>query len=107
LYRIAQEAIANVGKHADAANVTVSLRDREGGYLVQIADDGIGFSPEEVKPVAGHLGLTAMRERATLAGGWLRIDAAPGEGTTVEAWIPTRAAESRQEGAAPLALPVA
>jgi PAS domain S-box-containing protein len=107
LYRIAQEAIANVGKHAEADNVTVFLRDREGGYLVQIADDGVGFSPEEVKPVAGHLGLTAMRERATLAGGWLRIDAAPGEGTTVEAWIPTRAEELRQEGAASVALHVA
>jgi len=53
-----------------------------------VSDDGVGFVPEELKPGPGHLGLTALQERASLAGGWLQIDSAPGRGTTVEVWIP-------------------
>lgn len=89
LYRIVQEVLANVRTHAQAQNVTVTLDQRDHGYRVRVTDDGIGFVPEELKPVAGHLGLSAMKERASLAGGWLRIESAPGEGTTVEVWIPT------------------
>jgi PAS domain S-box-containing protein len=88
LYRITQEALTNARKHARADNVKVILREREGGYLVRVIDDGRGFTPEADEPVAGHLGLASMRERATLAGGTLRIEAAPDRGTTVEAWIP-------------------
>jgi signal transduction histidine kinase len=90
LYRIAQEAITNVRKHAGPANVTVLLRERDGGYLVQIADDGVGFASGDQTSLQGHLGLAAMRERATLAGGWVRVESAPGEGTTVQAWVPSR-----------------
>ena len=90
LYRIAQEVLANVRKHAEAANATVVLEERDEGYAIRVSDDGIGFDPGDVKPVPGHLGLAALQERATLAGGWLRIDSAPGEGATVEVWIPKR-----------------
>jgi PAS domain S-box-containing protein len=88
LYRIVQEALTNVRKHATATNVTVALQEREGGYLARVSDDGGGFLPDEANPVPGHLGLAAMRERATLAGGWLRIDTVPDRGTTVDVWIP-------------------
>jgi PAS domain S-box-containing protein len=89
LYRIVQELLANVRKHAEAENATVVVEERDEGYGVRVSDDGIGFAPEELEPVPGHLGLTAMQERAALAGGWLKIDSAPGKGTTVEVWIPS------------------
>jgi PAS domain S-box-containing protein len=88
LYRIAQELLANVRNHAHADNATVMLDERDHGYAVRVIDDGVGFVPEDLEPVPGHLGLTAMQERAALAGGWLHIDSAPGRGTTVEVWIP-------------------
>jgi PAS domain S-box-containing protein len=88
LYRIVQEILANVRKHAQAANATIVLDQRDYGYRVRVSDDGVGFAPGKLKPVPGHLGLGAMRDRASLAGGWLRIDSAPGSGTTVEVWIP-------------------
>jgi PAS domain S-box-containing protein len=89
LYRIVQELLANIRTHAQAENATVVLEQRDYGYRVRVSDDGIGFAPEELERVPGHLGLAAMQERAALAGGWLRIDSAPGKGTTVEAWIPS------------------
>jgi signal transduction histidine kinase len=88
LYRITQEALTNVRKHAAAEAVTVSLQEADGGFLVRVADDGVGFETDAEKPVAGHLGLAAMRERAALAGGWLRIETAPGAGTVLEVWVP-------------------
>jgi PAS domain S-box-containing protein len=88
LYRITQEALTNVRKHAAAEAVIVSLQEADGGFLVRVADDGVGFETDAEKPVAGHLGLAAMRERAALAGGWLRIETAPGAGTVLEVWVP-------------------
>jgi PAS domain S-box-containing protein len=88
LYRIAQEALANVRKHADARTATVTLAARAGGYFVRIADDGVGFLAERLTAVPGHLGLASMRERAELAGGWLRVASELGAGSTVEFWIP-------------------
>jgi PAS domain S-box-containing protein len=88
LYRIIQEALTNVRKHARASTATVSLRERDEGYAVRVSDDGGGFAGGSAAAEPGHLGLASMRERATLAGGWLRVDAVPSEGTTVEAWIP-------------------
>jgi signal transduction histidine kinase len=88
-YRIAQEALTNARKHAGARKVEVRLEALDGGLAVCVRDDGSGFPPEEVLPLQpGHLGLTAMRERAELAGGWCRVDSAPGEGTTVDFWLP-------------------
>jgi PAS domain S-box-containing protein len=88
LYRIAQEALTNVRKHAQADSVRILLDRRPEGYLVRIADDGIGFSGNEAATGPGHIGLVAMRERAELAGGWLRIESRVGAGTTVEFQIP-------------------
>jgi signal transduction histidine kinase len=58
------------------------------GILTRIADDGVGFEDDRRRPVAGHLGLVSMRERAEIAGGWLRITSAKGQGCVVEYWIP-------------------
>lgn len=88
LYRIAQEALSNARKHAEADLVEVSLRAGPEGVILRITDDGIGFDPSRVVRLEeGHLGLTTMRERAALAGGRCRIESAPGRGTTVEVRI--------------------
>ena len=89
-YRIAQEALANVRRHAGATFVEVTLESEDDGALVRVRDDGQGFVVEDAfeRPASGHLGLIAMRERAELAGGWLRVSSEPGAGTTVEFWIP-------------------
>ena len=89
LYRIAQEALANVRKHAEATAIHVTLADRESGALLRIRDDGVGFdlaAVDDERP--GHLGLVSMRERAEMAGGWFRMAGSKGQGTTVEAWVP-------------------
>jgi signal transduction histidine kinase len=102
LYRVAQEALTNVARHANASAVRVVLSTGGGGCEVQIEDDGVGFGAEDtlVSP-AGHLGVTAMREQAEQVGGWLRIQSGEGRGTVVRCWVPIRAAES--EGAEPAA----
>ncbi|MGQ9779560.1 MAG: HAMP domain-containing sensor histidine kinase [Bacillota bacterium] len=82
LYRIAQEALNNTLKHAQAGRVTVSLR-REGGFVVmEIADDGIGFDAGKGEGQGG-LGLAGMAERAAALGGRLTIESVPGGGTVV------------------------
>lgn len=89
MYRIAQEALSNVRRHAAAGVVDVSLLSRPDGLLMRIADDGVGFEEASVGHASdGHLGITTMRERATLAGGVCRVDSTPGRGTTVEVWFP-------------------
>lgn len=89
-FRIAQEALWNVRKHAEASRVDVLAESRDGGILVRIQDDGVGFVPDEVAPPpSGHLGLATMKDRTEMAGGWLRLQSEPGQGTTVECWIPT------------------
>jgi PAS domain S-box-containing protein len=88
LYRITQEALTNIRKHAGAHHVKVELRQLEQGYQVHIADDGVGFDVASRSGQAGHLGLVAMRERATIAGGWWTLDSKPGRGTTVDFWLP-------------------
>jgi len=88
IYRNVLEVLANVRKHARASTVTVELLDLEGGYLVRIVDDGVGYDPADIEDRPGHLGLVLIRERAELAGGWSRIESSPGTGTTVEFWVP-------------------
>jgi PAS domain S-box-containing protein len=87
-YRIAQEALGNVRKHAQARRVACAVSVVDDGILTRIADDGVGFEEERSRPVAGHLGLVSMRERAEMAGGWLRITSSRGSGCVVEYWIP-------------------
>jgi signal transduction histidine kinase len=89
-YRIAQEAITNVRKHAAAGHVEVSVASRDGGLGVTVRDDGKGI---ESAPGTRSFGLAGMRERAESAGGWWRIESQPGEGTTVEFWLPAGPAE--------------
>ena len=98
LYRITQEALANVRKHAEASKVRVILEERDGGYLVSIEDDGMGFDPPDVlRSAPGHLGLSAMRERAEMVGGRCTVRSAPGRGTRVEFWLPASDVAARSE----------
>ncbi len=87
-FRIVQEALANVRKHARARNVIVRLDEREGGTAVVVEDDGIGISAGTTSE-AGHLGLRGMQERAILMGGRLEFGPRPGGGTYVEFWLPS------------------
>jgi signal transduction histidine kinase len=86
VYRIAQEAITNVRKHASASEVAVTLDGRDGGVHVTVRDDGVGV---ESPPDARSFGLASMRERAESAGGWWRIESGAGAGATVEFWVPS------------------
>ncbi len=104
LYRIAQEALANAIKHAEASTVDVELLERDGGYLVRVQDNGVGFEPRAgLVSAPGHLGMSTMRERAESAGGWCKISSLPGGGATVMAWLPgpgvSRAAEPGSQAA--------
>lgn len=87
-FRIAHEAISNTRAHADANSVKVRVGEEANGVRVTVADDGRGFDPESVPPDPGHLGLASMRERAELAGGWMKVKSATGRGTKVDFWIP-------------------
>lgn len=90
LFRVTQEALSNVERHAGASHVAVGLSfDRRGTRLL-VSDDGAGFdaaaSPRPVRP--GSLGMTGMHERIALVGGSLQLHSEPGSGTTVDAWVP-------------------
>ena len=86
LYRVAQEALNNVIKHARAHRVAVQLVEGGAGVLLSVEDDGIGFEPQAEHP--GHMGLHTMRERIEELGGTLSIDSLPGGGTRLRAWVP-------------------
>jgi PAS domain S-box-containing protein len=86
LYRLAQEALNNVVKHARTAATSVAVTSGPAQVTVAIRDDGIGFDPSLGRP--GHLGLACMRERVTRLGGRLNIASAPGAGTTITATVP-------------------
>ncbi|GAB3758713.1 sensor histidine kinase [Microlunatus parietis] len=85
LLRSAQEALANIGKHAGARQVTVELSETADTVRLSVTDDGTGFDPEE--PRSGF-GLAGMRKRAEDIGGTLRLDSRPGAGTTVTVEVP-------------------
>jgi signal transduction histidine kinase len=89
-FRIVQEALTNIGKHADARLVRVTARRIDGEVHVSVCDDGRGFDPDAVvqRLEEGHLGLPAMRQRAALVGGRVEIEAAPGRGTIVRLAFP-------------------
>ncbi len=86
LFRIAQEALTNVRRHAHAKEVEITLRSTPRRIRLSVRDDGQGFTPGTVPE--GRLGLVGMHERAQLLGGWLRVTSARGRGTTVTASVP-------------------
>ena len=89
VYRVIQEALANVARHAKATKVQVTLQ-RSGDQLhVVVRDNGDGFDPVAVSRAPGR-GLSAMKQRVKALEGTLRIDSAPGNGTVLDAWMPLR-----------------
>lgn len=81
IYRVVQEALTNVIRHAGASSASVIVAARDKQLRVLVEDDGAGFDPAD--PRTGHLGIEGMLERAQLVGGTLVVTSAPGEGTTV------------------------
>jgi signal transduction histidine kinase len=88
LYRIGQEALNNVAKHAQARSVMVLLDRSAGRVSLIVEDDGIGFDVAEPAGLRQRFGVTGMRERALLLGGEFEIESTSGKGTTVVARIP-------------------
>ena len=92
-FRLVQEALTNVARHARAQNVTVALHEENSHLHLRVRDDGVGFEVATVREQAvrgASLGLLGMEERAALAGGELEFKSAPGRGTEVHAWFPLR-----------------
>jgi len=88
VYRVLQEALTNVARHAGAQRVSVRLVRGVGSVELRVEDDGAGFKPGN----SGRLGLRGMRERAALLGGSVKVESQPGGGTTITAQIPVRGA---------------
>jgi len=88
LFRIVQEALNNVVRHASAGRVRVAVEIGERAVTTTVADDGIGFDPQARAILSRRLGLTSMRERAQALGGALVISSQPGAGTTVSVTVP-------------------
>jgi signal transduction histidine kinase len=87
-FRIFQECLTNVIRHAQAKSVRVELCQEEESILLVVADDGIGFSESESSKALGSLGLLGMKERAQFCGGDVLISTSPGNGTTVTVRVP-------------------
>jgi signal transduction histidine kinase len=98
IYRLVQEALTNVGKHARAERVDLHVRERDGTINIVVRDDGVGFDP-----AAKHhgFGLLGMTERAAMAGGELNVSSSPGAGTRVRAVLPIRGPSSEHPEAQP------
>jgi two-component system NarL family sensor kinase len=90
LYRIAQEALTNARRHANASNITILLIAEENTIRLIVQDDGTGFEPDTVlqQRQPQHFGLTGMSERARLLGGTLTIESTSGAGTSIEVTLP-------------------
>jgi len=96
LYRIAQEGLSNVVKHARATYAQLRLASEGGSTVLSLIDDGVGFTTSveatgEHAIQMGGLGLLTMRERATAVGGTIRVESSPGGGTTIEVTVPADA----------------
>ncbi len=91
LFRVAQEALNNLARHSEGRLASVSLRRMDGGVLLAVRDDGVGFDPDG-PGTRNTLGLASMRERVRLVNGTLDIESAPGHGTAIVAWVPAREA---------------
>jgi PAS domain S-box-containing protein len=94
-FRVVQEAVTNVARHAQTQQVWVEVRQRDGALFLSVRDAGIGFDVEAVRAQAGQgqgLGLVGMEERVRLVGGQLEIVTAPGRGTEIRAHVPLQEA---------------
>jgi two-component system sensor histidine kinase UhpB len=93
LYRVAQEALTNVVKHAQAKRAWVSLTQVRGDVVLEIRDDGVGFDSTNASELVpkGHYGLLGMRERVEMAGGRWEVESSPGTGAVVRALFPAEA----------------
>ncbi|MDX1436333.1 MAG: sensor histidine kinase [Anaerolineales bacterium] len=87
LYQIAREALNNALKHASASEIEISLRSHPDELCMEIADNGVGFDPDEVR-AAGGMGLRSMHERAAQIGAQITLTSAPGSGTRLEVSVP-------------------
>jgi PAS domain S-box-containing protein len=83
MFRISQEALNNIAKHAQAKNVEISIHEASGRVMLEIADNGIGFDANETPPDKQHWGLSTMRERAEAVGIVFSLESAPGAGTRI------------------------
>jgi PAS domain S-box-containing protein len=92
LFRILQETLTNVARHAAATRAEVILQQERDHLVLAIRDNGRGFDQSD-PTLAGALGLVGMRERAAMLGGWLSVSSAPGKGTSVIARVPLRPPE--------------
>src|SRR5262245_1784196 len=87
LFRIAQEALRNIARHAGATRADVRLRRLDGGLQLVVGDNGAGFDPAQ-RRTRTSLGHAGMQQRVFFLGGKIHIDSSPGHGTTVVAWVP-------------------
>ena len=94
LYRVTQEALRNVAKHAHAKQVTLRLESSAGGIKIVIADDGVGFDAGDTQHRRSGLGVVGMQERVRLVGGRFKLASRPGGGTVVEVWVPLPEADA-------------
>jgi signal transduction histidine kinase len=92
VYRAAAEALRNVERHASASHISVALRTVEGAVLLEVIDDGVGFTPAERERRSddGHVGLLLLEELATHAGATVEVRSTPGAGTTFALEVPRR-----------------
>lgn len=96
LFRIAQEALNNVSKHASARHVEVSLETNDQNIRLRILDDGFGFDPmSKIRPTS--VGLSGIRERAAVIGGRVVLNSAPGRGTELTVLVPLESERSRSK----------
>jgi signal transduction histidine kinase len=103
-FRVAQGALTNVVRHAQAKTVSVELRKNAGQLHLRVRDDGVGFEVAAVREQAvrgASLGLLSMEERAALAGGGLEFKSAPRQGTEVHAWFPLKWRAAASESKTP------
>jgi signal transduction histidine kinase len=93
LFRIAQEGLRNIARHAGATRVEVGLRRMDDGLQLTVKDNGAGFDPAQHR--AGvSLGHAGMRQRVFFLGGTIEIDSSPGRGTMIFAWVPLKGEQS-------------
>ncbi|MEY2669394.1 MAG: hypothetical protein RJA59_2032, partial [Pseudomonadota bacterium] len=89
LFRVCQEAMSNIARHAHAESVLIQLSEGEGAIRIEIEDDGRGFEPDKVSHAERrHFGLMGIEERVEILGGKVKIDSAPGQGTRIRLEVP-------------------